>query len=245
MKRIIKGDLLLGAFLVLLVVPFVIVDELFQGYRELNHSHPYLLSFIKFFILASTGEIIGQRIRKGNYSLRGFGLFPRAIVWGFLGISIKMAFVVFGFGAPIMLESMGLSYSTANPAEILDNNFLTNGSWLQFLTALTVSTTLNVFFAPVFMTVHKITDTHISSHRGKLRSLWTPIQIRKIIKEMDWGVQWGFVFKKTIPLFWIPAQTLNFLLPAEYRVLVAAVYSIILGVILAIAASMGETRLKA
>ena len=57
---------------------------------------------------------------------------------------------------------------------------------------------------------------------------------------MDWEVQWNFVIKKTIPIFWIPAQTLNFLLPGEYRVLVAAVYSIILGVILAIAAQMGK-----
>ena len=57
---------------------------------------------------------------------------------------------------------------------------------------------------------------------------------------MDWDVQWNFVFKKTIPIFWIPAQTINFLLPGEYRVLVAAIYSIILGVILAIAAQMGK-----
>jgi len=232
----------LGVFLILLFLPFILFDDLFQGYRELNHNHPYILSFIKFFVLASAGEIIGQRIRRGNYLLKGFGLFPRAIVWGVLGISIKMAFVIFGSGAPIMLESMGLTFPTETPAAILENNFLTDGSWLQFLTALTVSTTLNVFFAPVFMTVHKITDTHISSHGGKLKSLWTPIQIRKIIKEMDWGVQWSFVFKKTIPLFWIPAQTINFMLPGEYRVLVAAVYSIILGIILAIAASKGEIK---
>jgi hypothetical protein len=47
---------------------------------------------------------------------------------------------------------------------------------------------------------------------------------------------WGIVLKKSIPLFWIPAQTVNFLLPEEFRILVAAIYSTVLGVILALAA---------
>ena len=235
-----KADLIPGAFLIALFLPFLLSSSLFELYRDLNKEYPYILSFIKFFILASTGEILGHRIRTGGYFLKGFGLLPRALVWGFLGVSIKMAFVIFGVGAPHMLQTMGFSFPTSNPADILENNFLTDGSWLQLLTALTVSIALNVFFAPIFMTVHKITDTHISQNQGKLSKCFKPIPIRKIIVEMDWDVQWNFVIKKTIPLFWIPAQTLNFLLPGEFRVLVAAVYSIILGVILAIAAQMGR-----
>jgi hypothetical protein len=46
---------------------------------------------------------------------------------------------------------------------------------------------------------------------------------------------WGFVFKKTIPFFWIPAHTITFLLPPELRVLFAAALGIVLGVILALA----------
>jgi hypothetical protein len=53
--------------------------------------------------------------------------------------------------------------------------------------------------------------------------------------ELDWTTMWGFVFKKTIPLFWIPAQTINFMLPEEYRVLFAAFLSIVLGVLLSVA----------
>jgi len=237
-----KGDLLIGLLLILIFSPFIIFPTLTQSYRELNSQLPYILSFVKFFVLASIGEVLGHRIRNGNYQLKGFGLLPRAIVWGFLGISIKMAFVIFGVGAPIMLETMGLNYPTTNPSDILENNFIKDGSWLQLLSAFAVSTTLNVFFAPVFMTVHKITDTHIVQNQGKLLKCLTPIPISKIITEMDWDVQWNFVFKKTIPIFWIPAQTVNFLLPGEYRVLVAAIYSIILGVILAIAAQMGRDK---
>ncbi len=235
-----KGDLIIGLLLILIFLPFLLIPSLTQSYRELNVQFPYILSFIKFFVLASIGEVLGHRIRNGNYVLKRFGLLPRAIVWGFLGLSIKMAFVIFGAGAPIMLETMGLNFPTANPADILENNFIKNFSWLQLLSAFTVSVTLNIFFAPVFMTVHKITDTHIAQNQGKLLKCLKPIPIRKIITEMNWDVQWNFVIKKTIPIFWIPAQTINFLLPGEYRVLVAAIYSIILGVILAIAAQMGR-----
>jgi len=40
---------------------------------------------------------------------------------------------------------------------------------------------------------------------------------------------------KTIPMFWIPAHTITFLLPSEFRVLAAAFLSIALGAILAFA----------
>ena len=46
-----------------------------------------------------------------------------------------------------------------------------------------------------------------------------------------------FVVGKTIPFFWIPAHTVTFLLPPEYRVFVAALLSIALGLILALASS--------
>jgi hypothetical protein len=48
-------------------------------------------------------------------------------------------------------------------------------------------------------------------------------------------VQWNFVLKKTIPFFWIPAHTITFLMPADFRVLFAALLGIVLGVILAVA----------
>jgi hypothetical protein len=63
----------------------------------------------------------------------------------------------------------------------------------------------------------------------------TPIPVGKIITGLDWKTQWGFVFKKTIPLFWYPAHTLTFMLPSNYQVLFAAFLGVALGVILAIA----------
>jgi hypothetical protein len=92
------------------------------------------------------------------------------------------------------------------------------------------------------MTFHKITDTHILSNGGKLKSLITPIPFASIFSGINWTVQWGFVFKKTIPFFWIPAHTITFLLPGHFRVLFAAVLGIVLGIILAVAAVMNKKK---
>jgi hypothetical protein len=80
----------------------------------------------------------------------------------------------------------------------------------------------------------------VAKYGGKLKSLLTPINFAAILKQIDWNVQWNFVFKKTIPIFWIPAHTITFLLPPDYQVLFAAVLSIILGLILAVASLKSE-----
>ncbi|EQB89040.1 hypothetical protein M918_22160 [Clostridium sp. BL8] len=63
-----------------------------------------------------------------------------------------------------------------------------------------------------------------------------------LIKTIDWYGYIGFVVCKTIPIFWIPAHTITFLLPSEYRVLTAALLSIVLGAILA--TSKAKTSMK-
>jgi hypothetical protein len=227
-----RNDFITILVVLLILLPFFIFPSVLGFYQSFNKEHAYLASFIKFAILATFGESIGLRIRSGHYSQKGFGFIQRAIVWGFLGVSIKMAFVIFGEGAPFMLKSMGVDFPTSNPADILR---ISSFSWLKLLSAIAVSTTLNLFFAPVFMTFHKITDMHIIQNRGTLKGFFTPIQFRKHFMELDWSTMWNFVFKKTIPLFWIPAQALNFMLPEEYRILFAAFLSIVLGILLSVA----------
>jgi hypothetical protein len=67
--------------------------------------------------------------------------------------------------------------------------------------------------------------------------------VGQYIHDGDWLPFWNFVIKKTIPFFWIPAQTLNFMLPEGYRILVAAFYSVILGILLSLASMMQMKRL--
>lgn len=66
-------------------------------------------------------------------------------------------------------------------------------------------------------------------------ALFKKIEVANLLKNLNWEVHWHLVLKKTIPLFWIPAHTLTFLLPSEYRVLFAALLGIVLGVILSFA----------
>jgi len=214
--------------LTFIFLPFFLFKGVFQFYYSFNQEHGLLMSFIKFFLLATLGEVIGLRIRTGVYYRKGFGLLPRALVWGFLGMTIFMAFAVFSTGTPMLLEKLGLE----NAGAALNEAF----GWRKFLVAFSISTLLNLFYAPVMMTFHKITDTHILETGGRLKGFFTRMDFARIFKEINWEVQWNFVFKRTIPLFWIPAQTLTFLLPEEYRILFAAFLGIILGVLLAIAA---------
>ncbi|WP_289445804.1 hypothetical protein, partial [Klebsiella pneumoniae] len=54
------------------------------------------------------------RLREGVYNKPGFGLLPRAVVWGFLGLTIVMAFQIFSAGAPVFLAALGMEGAAAS-----------------------------------------------------------------------------------------------------------------------------------
>ena len=199
-----KQDFLFIFVLVIIFLPFFVSESIYDWYKSFNAAHGMVMSFIKFVMLATLGEMLGLRISAGVYNRKGFGVLPRAIVWGLLGMGINAAMIIFSKGVPQFMEYMAM----------------------------------NTIFAPVFMTFHKITDTHILDCGGSPRSLLTPIPMTRIITHLNWDAQWNFVFKKTISFFWYPAHTITFLLPGEMRVLFAAILGVVLGVLLAIAARM-------
>lgn len=210
-------------------LPFVFSDGLYDWYKEFNATHPMIMAFLKFGILATLGEMLGCRISTGKYTTPAFGVLPRMVVWGLLGMVISMAMSVFAVGIPAFIASMG-------GAEFVAEFAAEGVTFGKFIVALSISVMMNTFFAPVFMTFHKITDAHIAEHGGSLKALITPIPMRRHMMTLNWERQWSFIFKKTIPLFWYPAHTITFMLPGEYRVLFAALLGVALGVILAIGA---------
>jgi hypothetical protein len=224
-----RSDIFFLLFLILLFIPFFISHSLYSFYEVFNRDHGFIAAFIKFGVLATSGELLGLRIRTGSYFTSGFGILPRAIVWGFLGLLIKSAFVIFAAGVPSVLSYLGME----NPAALLASS-LSAG---KLLVAFSISFFLNIFFSPLLMTLHKITDNHIQNNNGTIGGLFSTVQVEKILEGIDWKMHWGFVLKKTIPFFWIPAHTITFLLPAEYQILFAALLGIVLGVILAFAAA--------
>jgi hypothetical protein len=227
-----RKDFCFAGGAVVLLLPFMCIPVLREWYHNFNTNHGMVISFLKFAVLATAGEMLGLRISAGVYNRKGFGIMPRALVWGVLGMGINMAMIIFSNGTPAFLEYLGMS----NAREVMAGGL----SLDKILVAFSISAAMNSIFAPVFMTLHKITDTHILQNGGTLRRFLRPIKMKEIFKGLNWGVQWSFVFKKTIPLFWIPAHTITFLLPGSVRVLFAAFLGVVLGVFLAIAARMGE-----
>jgi hypothetical protein len=222
-----RSDLIFSFCVLLFFLPFIVIPSVYDVYNNFNSEHGMIMSFIKFALLATLGEVIGLRIKTGEYNIPGFGILPRAIVWGFLGLTIKLAFVIFTSGTVSFLTYMGMD----NATEAISGGFSADKLFVAFC----ISVFLNTIYAPVMMTVHKITDLHILSTGGTIRGLFTPIHFGKILSRMNWDVQWNFVFKKTIPFFWYPAHTITFLLPADFQVLFAALLGIALGTILALA----------
>ncbi len=210
------GDLVAGVIFVGLAILFVL-----PGTRSLYDAAyaaaPVVVSFVKFALLATGGELIAKRIKDHSYSLKGFGLFPKTIVWGVLGVFIYWAFQIFGRGVP-----------AAFPFISQASNF-----GMRLLGAFLTSLFMNLIFSPVLMLTHHVTDKYIALNHGKFPL--NKIKIQPMLEAIDWSRMWGFVFKLTIPLFWIPAHTITFMLPAQYRTLFAALLSIVLGILLGIA----------
>ena len=229
MKKTFLHDTLFALVLVGLFVPFAVCETLYGFFKFASDNYALLMGFAKFAILATMGEMLGLRIRKGVYNEQGFGIASRALVWGFLGVIITAALIVFKVGVPTALYGAD-SAIVAAMAEPF--------SGLKLLGAFSISVLLNAIFAPVFMVFHKITDTHIAQTGGTLKGFFTNrLDFSNILQTMNWTVQWKFVFMKTIPFFWIPAHTITFILLPEFQVLFAAMLGIVLGVIMSIAAN--------
>lgn len=231
-----RSDFYFIGILIVLFLPFILSDQLFYFYKDFNHAHGLITSFIKFALLATLGETLGARIRTGQYIHKYFGIIPRMLAWGFIGITVKMSFIIFSVGTPAFLEYAGYP----NASEALSGSM----DWDKVFVAFSTSVALNIIYAPVMMTFHKITDMHIHYYKGRLKALISPIDFRKIFVILNWSVQWNFVFKKTIPLFWIPAHTITFLLNPDYQVLFAAFLSVVLGAILAVADLMDSPSIE-
>ena len=213
-----KGDFLWFVVLSCVVV-ILIIPGTHLAFVSATKAHPYLMGFLKFALLATMGELLAIRIITGRWE-KPSGMMYRVIIWGLFGVMIVLMFEIFSSGVTGAV-SKGMLWTGS-------------GLWQTVMVAFWISTIMNLTFAPVFMTCHRITDTIIDSvfseriPLGKLR-------MTVVMSKIDWQGFVSFVFLKTIPFFWIPVHTFIFLLPSEYRILVAAMLSVALGVILAYA----------
>lgn len=215
----------MGVILAVLMV-FAVSDQVFGTYSAITKAHPLFAGFCKFAVLATFGECVAARLRTGHYWSPTFGIIAKAAIWGVFGVIITICFSIFSTGVVATLSGLGMkSASTA-----MSGGF----GFSKILVALCISASLNLLFAPLLMIGHKLTDLHIAAHQGNVNCLWAAPNMPALFRAIDWNIMWSFVLAKTVPLFWIPAHTITFLLPDTFRVLFAAVLGAVLGIILAL-----------
>jgi hypothetical protein len=214
------GDFLWGAAL-LGIIAFLAAPATHEFFSAASKASPYLMGFVKFAVLASMGELLAIRITSGAWS-RPKGLILRALIWGVVGLVITLMFVLYDIGVKGCMEKGYL------PLVGEAGGFLN-----RFVTAFLTSALMNIFFGPAFMLFHRLSDAWIDSGYGKTDEMLDRANLKGFV---------SFVVFKTIPVFWIPAHTVTFMLPAEYRVLMAAMLSICLGAILGFSKRKKEVR---
>ena len=102
-----RTDLYFLLAILAIFLPFCLSDSLYEGYKSFNAEHGMVMSFIKFGVLSTLGEMLGCRIGSGKYLPKAFGILPRMIVWGFLGMGINAAMIIFSKGTPALMAYMG------------------------------------------------------------------------------------------------------------------------------------------
>jgi hypothetical protein len=198
----------LSASIAVLVIPFT--RDAIMAFTD---ARPYVAGFIKFMILATMGDLIGERILKGYWNVNKATV-AKALVWGFLGMAIVLAFSIFNNGVIASQASGKLP-----------------GEGMSFMTAFFTSAIMNVTFAPAMFLFHKYTDATIDvAYAEGLRA----VNFDRITGNIDFKGMVEFSILKIVPFFWIPCHTIVFMMPGQFRVVVSAFLSIALGLFIAL-----------
>lgn len=203
--------LVLAAFAAVLIIP-----SSREVFKSLSAEHPYIMGFIKFALMATVGEILAARIAKKQWIVPTYvGL--RMLIWGLIGIAITFMMKIFSGGVAALMSDGLLPGGT-------DKTML-----VRFLKAFYTSAVMNLTFGPTFMAFHKCSDKWL-----ELKASGKPHKALDAVSAVDFKGFVGFTLFKTIPIFWIPAHTITFMLPGEYQVIMAAALSVALGIILSL-----------
>ena len=218
-KKSSRAGIWAGSLSITVLVIFaavLIIPATREVFKTLSAEHPYIMGFIKFALLATVGEVLAQRIKNGAWGLPCY-VGWRMLIWGLIGVAITFMMKTYSFGVAGMMEK-GLLPGKGE------------SFWSRLLKAFYTAAVMNLTFGPTFMATHKCTDKYLELKSAGAKKPG----LKGVINGVDWHSFVSFTLFKTIPLFWIPAHTLTFMLPAEYQVIAAAALSIALGIILSL-----------
>lgn len=214
-----RAGLAAGIISIAVIVLFaviLIIPASREVFKRLSSEHPYVMGFIKFALLATVGEVLALRLRRREWALP-FYVGWRMLIWGLIGVAITFMMKTYSYGVA------GLTENGLLPGK-------GTGFGARLLRAFYTAAVMNLTFGPTFMATHKCTDKYLELRHDGVKKPG----IRGVVGGVDWPSFVSFTLFKTIPLFWIPAHTLTFMLPAEYQVIAAAALSIALGIILSL-----------
>jgi hypothetical protein len=212
-----RDDTVLGVVqAILFAVGSLAVIIFALGFREqfktATDTHPFVMGFLKLFFLGTFGELLKYRISRGSWSLNH--IIERAIVWGIYGLWFTLAFA--GFAALVD----GLVEKNLWPSTI---GIVPDNLWIAFSQSMWIN--LLGMYAWGMMVGHEWCNHLINSR-------WRSWSLRAFAEGADKNFVLAFI-PKTL-LFWIPAHTFTFAMPAAWRVFIAAMLAIVLGFLLSV-----------
>lgn len=179
-------------------------------FNRCNEAHPYVSGFVQFAVFATSGELLSTRILYGGWSINKAQCF-KAFVWGTGGLCVTIMFSVLSQGVTQAQSSGMLPFDGSDLAR-----------------ALMTSCLLNLFFAPVHAAAMRIFGNYGEERflRGRRMTAY------EATMSVEWGEFVDFTFFKTVPFFWIPVNTIGFLMPETLRVAFAAFLSFVFGMLM-------------
>jgi len=130
-----------------------------EAYLSFLKTYPLISSAIQVAVLGMLGELVAIRVRTKKWYFFGPGpkrILAKIVIWAFLGITFKYAFVGF-FGFVDALIEKGMWFAQAESH--------------LFIRAISVSTFTNLIFGPVMMLFHRLCDNFIEKKSMDWNSL--------------------------------------------------------------------------
>lgn len=177
-------------------------------FKTLTTTHPFAMGFIKLALLATFGEYLKKRMIHGRWTGDRGGVFLfRVLVWGCFGFWFTAVFPLFAHGVQSLIQT---------------------GLWPEgpaFWVAFSCSLWINLLgcYGWTMMLVHEWANVSIAAGH--------PVSLPVFAGIVDKNIWFGRI-PWSILIFWLPAHTITFALPGEWRILMAASLSVVLGFLL-------------
>jgi len=181
---------------------------MWESYLAMVTEHPFAAAAVQFALLGTLGELLSTRLRDGAWGamLRPSRVVLKALGWALLGIYIKLMFLAASAGVRALADFGALPEAAASPQDTVE----------LLLAAFAASALMNVMMGPSMMILHRGADNLIDRALGATPAGW---------KGLDKGML-------TLLWLWIPLHTFTFTQPREVRIGIAALLSLVLGVVM-------------